>query len=156
MTSGAVGPDRARAAAAAAIASGPAAIAAAREGRLLDPVAIRDPAGDTAGWVVGLASGETLIGLIQIEADGRYRRFASFQRRAGTLDGCPPVADWFDPPTIRERAEALAGAGERLGTLVLTYDGNPDRLAWAVETTSPAGERSRILVAGAYAYRSPT
>jgi len=125
---------------------------AAPAGELLDPVPIRSPGGEPAGWWVPLAAGGRLLGFLQFDDALRFRRSSSFQRRPGDLASCPPLADWTDPARILERARIRASPGDRLDSPFLSFDANPDRLAWAVPATTPDGERKIIFVAGDAVY----
>jgi hypothetical protein len=143
---------RARAAAARVRASG---LIQTPAGDLLEPVPIHTPdGGEIAGWFVGLGVGPLLAGFLQLAADLAFRRYASFQRHPPALEGCPRRDDWLDPLRILERARSRAADDERLADPFLTYDENPDRLAWAVRATDPAGREGTIYVAGDFAYRA--
>lgn len=126
-------------------------------GRLLDALAVRAPSGDQAGWVVPVELGGALLGFVQLEVDGTFRRYASFHGTTATALGCPPAADWLDHGVIEKRARRVVGADVRLEAPVLTYDRNPDRLAWALRATPAEGGRSIIVfVAGTEAWRADT
>lgn len=146
---------RARAAAARVLASGLLQTPAADgSGTVSEPVPVHSPDGEEiVGWMVGIAAGDRLAGFLQLAADGTFRRYASFQRFPPSLEGCPAAADWLDPSRILERARSKAKASERLEDPFLTYDQNPDRLAWAVPATDRQGTRSTILVAGEFVFR---
>jgi hypothetical protein len=124
-------------------------------GELLDPLPIRSPGGEPAGWWVGLGAGGKLLGFLQLDEALRFRRFSSFQRRPGDLASCPALADWTDPALIRERARAHAAPDDRLSAPFLSFDANPDRIAWAVPATGPHGEQKVIFVAGNAVYVAP-
>jgi len=113
------------------------------------------PEGPQHSWFVPLTVGERLAAFLQILTDGTLMRFSSFQRRPGDLDSCPLAADWLDAPCICQRAQALR-PGRQAGEPVLTFDGNPDRLAWLVRLTNPSGETHEVYVAGSAVYeRAP-
>jgi hypothetical protein len=121
----------------------------------LEPVPIQTPdGGKVAGWFVGMAMEDRLVGFLQLAVDLTFRRYSSFQRRPPDLEGCPRRDDWLDPARILDLARAQAAPGERLAEPFLTYDQNPDRLAWAVQATDREGRESTIYVAGEYAYRA--
>ncbi len=48
----------------------------------------------------------------------------------------------------------MARQGEQLSEPVLTYDGNPNRLAWKVEAKSSSGETRLLFVAGTAVYEA--
>jgi hypothetical protein len=125
-------------------------------GQILEPVAIRHPSGDgLAGWFIGVGSGDRLLGFFQLAPDLTFHRFSSFQRRPGSLEGCPPVADWLDPARIQEKARARAEAGDHLAEPFLSYDRNPDRLAWVVRAVDDQGREKALFVAGDTVYAAP-
>ena len=125
----------------------------ARQGRAAPPLAIVAPGGAAAGWFVGIVVTDQLAGFLQFTVAGQLLRYSSFQRRPGSLAGCPMTAEWLDPTTIKQYAQAQAQPGEALGEPVLTYDQAPTRLVWAVPTTLPDGQAGTIYVAGSYVYR---
>ncbi len=125
----------------------------AQQGRAAPPLAILAPNGSPAGWFVGIAVAEQLAGFLQFTQAGELLRYASFQRRPGSLAGCPQAADWLDPALIKQRAQAQAQPGEVLGEPSLSYDQAPTRLVWAVPTVKPGGQAGAIYVAGSYVYR---
>jgi hypothetical protein len=88
------------------------------------PLPVRDAAGRQVLWFVPLlsASGEQVLGYRLEELDGQVRRVAEFGRPQD-------AAAWTDPAEVARRASAL---GDVAGQAVLTFDGVPDRLAWAV------------------------
>src|SRR5262245_32398787 len=122
-------------------------------GRVLDAIEIRAPGGDVAGWFVPVELEASLLGFVQLAADGVFRRYASFHGRSDTTTGCPAVADWADPKVVTNRARRLAVPGSQLSTPVLSYDKYPDRLAWMIQELSPYGGSSTIFVAGTEAWR---
>lgn len=124
-----------------------------RQGRAAPPLAITAPGGAPAGWLVGIAVADQLAGFLQFSAAGELLRYSSFQRRPGSLAGCPQAAEWLDPATVKRQAQAQARPGELLGEPVLTYDQAPTRLVWAVPTHTPGGQAGAIYVAGSYVYR---
>jgi hypothetical protein len=121
---------------------------AVAEGRLLEPVPIRSPGGGVAGWIVPIGRGDTLLGFVQVDEAGRFRRYASFRRGTGADEPGPRAVDWLDTATIAKRAGTLVEPGESLGSPELTYDRNPDRLAWVVRAARPDGRHRMIYVAG--------
>jgi hypothetical protein len=123
-----------------------------QRGQLLDAVPLQSPNGDLAGWVVGVATPPHLVGIIQLTADGTFHRYASFQRRPGSDEGCPTIDSWFDEATILTNARSLVAPETQLSHPVLTYDQHPDRLVWSVEATSEDDEAQKIYVAGDYVY----
>lgn len=128
----------------------------AQHGRTTPPYRITAPDGVPAGWLVGIAVVDQLAGFLQFTPTGELLRYSSFQRRPGSLAGCPLVADWLDPATIRQHAQTQAAPDETLGEPLLTYDHAPTRLVWAVPTRHGDGRAGVICVIGTYAYRPPT
>lgn len=132
-----------------ALASGLADDAFARaHGRWLPPMRITGAGGTAAGWMVPVAFEDRLLGFAQLGVDGTFRRYAAFHQRPRDVENCPSVASWTDPPAIRERARAAAGADARLTDPVLTFEGSPDRIVWQVTAIDPAGRRLHVHVAG--------
>ena len=117
-------------------------------GELGAAIPVRQPTGDLHSWFVPVTVGERLAGFLQLLPDLTFLRYSSFQRREGELTGCPEAALWLDPETVGATARRVASEGEELGDPVLTFDGSPERLAWAVTATAPGGGERTILVAG--------
>jgi hypothetical protein len=128
---------------------------AVAEGRLLDPVRIRAPDGGAAGWIVPIGREDTLLGFVQVDESGRFRRYASLRRGPGANEPAPKVADWLDAATITRRAATLLEPGETLGAPELSYDRNPDRLAWVVRAARADGRYRTIYVTGTAVWESP-
>lgn len=104
---------------------------------------VLDPAGRRpTGWFVPAVVDDLLLGYALVEPDGRLRRWSTFQRHPGGLAGCPPAAGWLDPEVVRDMARRAGEPGEP-GDPFLSFDGVPDRLAWAV----PVGD-GLVFVAG--------
>lgn len=111
------------------------------------PVVLHDTSGDrdddgNSGDSDSSELQPVLVGFFVLGLDLVVHRWSSFQRRAGSLDGCPPAATWLDPATIASRARTVT-ATEPTGPPMLSYDGAPERLAWAV----PCGSTT-VYVAG--------
>lgn len=115
-------------------------------GELGDPIPISSPDGALEGWFIPATRGGNLLGFHQLRRDLRPLRWSEF---ASPVD----ARLWMDPETIRLAAAAELQYGEVASAPVLTYDGSPDRLAWAVPLTGPAGKRGRIFVAGTAVWR---
>jgi hypothetical protein len=122
-------------------------------GHLRDPASIQSPAGDRVGWFVPIELDRRLLGFVQLDADGTFRRYASFHGRSASTEGCPPAADWVDSDVITTRARTLMPQGSRVEAAVLTYDGHPDRVAWLVRGVAPDGASCDVMVAGSSAWR---
>ena len=132
VASGAVGDDRAR-----------------RPGAVGTPVPVRAPSGELNSWFVPVAAdGDRLAAFLQLLPDGTLMRFSSFAAP-------PPAADWLDARTILRRARAGQRPGETPGRPFLTYDRNPDRLAWGVIFTDASGAERLVFVAGDTVYSPP-
>ncbi len=123
-----------------------------RQGRVLEPVAIRSPEGRAVGWFVGVGVGDTLIGFMVLSPGLELRRYSTFLRRPDAVDACPRIADWLDPARVLERAATLARSGEKLADPVFSYDQVPDRIAWAVRATGAEGVTRTLFVTGNFAY----
>ena len=120
-----------------------------RLGSVGTPVPVRTPSGDLNSWFVPVAAdGDRLAAFLQLLPDGTLMRFSSF--------ATPPLAaDWLDAKTILRRARAAQRAGETPGRPFLTYDRNPDRLAWGVIFTDASGAERLVFVAGDTVYSPP-
>ena len=117
-------------------------------GRLGAPLAVRSPDGTLHSWFVPVAVKDRLAGFLQVLPDLTLMRYAAFQRREDSLEGCPAAASWTDVAAIRRVAREQARSGETVGVPVLTYDREPSRLAWSVPLTSPGKGSRTLLVAG--------
>lgn len=132
VASGAVGDDRAR-----------------RPRAVGTPVPVRTQSGDLNSWFVPVAAdGGRLAAFLQLLPDGTLMRFSSFAVP-------PPAADWLDAKTVLRRARAAQRPGETPGRPFLTYDRNPDRLAWGVIFTDATGAERLVFVAGDAVYSPP-
>lgn len=125
---------------------------ARRSGRLLEPVQILSPEGEPAGWLVPVGLRETLLGFVQLATDMSFHRYSAFGNgRIG--DGDHPTArEWLDAEAITERARELLGEDFELRKPFLSYDRNPDRLAWLVRASDRAGQEVIVFVAGSSAW----
>lgn len=131
-----------------------AAEARARAGEFTDTPAllgaalqIRDASGVPTGWFVPVVDGARIKGFVELRPDLQHRRTAGF--------GTPTcAAAWLDPDVVVHRARREASAGEVLGEPYLSFDGTPDRLAWAVPVGGPRGPRV-VWVAGEAAWSGP-
>jgi hypothetical protein len=118
--------------------------------RLAEPVAVQDPAGGLDSWFVGLVAEDRLVCFLQLEPDLRVHRYSSFQRRRGSVDGCPPATSWLDSHEVLARARSGVCGEVELCEPVLSYDGSRDRLAWCVPII---GSSAAVYVAGEHANR---
>ena len=108
----------------------------------LHAIQVNAPDGEAAGWFVGLVSGERLLGFAQLDEALRFRRYASFA-------GAEPAAkDWLESSAVLSRARERSRADLELGQPFLSFDMNPDRIAWVVPATEPDGTGRRVFVAG--------
>ncbi len=122
---------------------------ARRPGALGTPVPVRAASGELDSWFVPVAAnGDRLAAFLQLLPDGTLMRFSSFATP-------PPAADWLDAKTILRRARAAQRPGETPGRPFLTYDRNPDRLAWGVIFTDASGAERLVFVAGDAVYSPP-
>jgi hypothetical protein len=87
-----------------------------------------------------------------LDANSQLIRYSTFQRRPGSIEGCPSAEFWLDKATITNKARTLAVAGETLTQPVLSYDRSPSRLAWLVKAVNPEGQVRAIYVTGDYVY----
>lgn len=112
-----------------------------------EPLPIRDAAGVRTGWFVPLVDGARIVGFVELLEDLAHRRTSGF--------GTPTcAAAWLDPGVVGNRALRETGPGEVLGEPYLSFDGSPDRLAWAVPVGGPRGPRI-VWVAGEAAWSGP-
>lgn len=116
-----------------------------------EPVRIRDELGRFHGWFVPLVEGDRIVGFIELDEYLIHRRTSRFAARAGSAEHPPPATWWLDPTTVLEHARPVLGAQERAGEPYLSFDGVPDRLAWAIPVTGPEGNRL-VYVAGTAAW----
>lgn len=112
-----------------------------------DPLPVVDAAGRQAAWFVPVVSGGALLGFVELLPSLQHRRSSWFGNPPGSASGCPSARSWLDVEAVADRARAHLRPGEAAGTPVLSFDGAPDRLAWAVPVTGPSGART-IWVAG--------
>jgi hypothetical protein len=122
-------------------------------GKLEPALAVTGPAGELESWLIAVSVEDRLAGFFRLSPKLELRGYSSFQRRASSLAGCPSARSWLDPQSILERARSSAAPTEDLAPPVLTYDGSPSRIAWAVKATDPTGREKTIFVAGDYVYQ---
>ena len=104
-------------------------------------------------WLVAATSGDRILGWARFTPSHVLLGVSFLPPRPGQPDAFPPAADWLDADTVRARAAALARPGETAGTPLLSFDGSPDRLAWAVPLQRD-GARRWVFVAGEAAWTS--
>ena len=121
-------------------------------GEVAEPVPVLDPRGQLHSWFVPVTVGTRLASFMELLPDLSLARYSSFQRMPCTLTGCPEAELWLDKQAIRARARSKIRPGEQVGVAVLTYDGEPTRLAWAVTVTQRAGKSRTIFVRGEEVY----
>jgi hypothetical protein len=117
-----------------------------------EPLPVMHPNGIQHSWFVPLEAGGKLLGFAQLLTSLVPMRVSWFQRSPRDYEYCPDIADWTDIHRIAARAASVARQGEQLSAPLLTYDGNPDRVAWMVEAKSTSGETRRLFVAGTAVY----
>lgn len=106
-------------------------------------------------WVVPLTIQGKLVAWAQFSPQLVLLRFSVFLRREGELDRCPNVADWFDPGIVRERVLEKVGPNADLTAPLLTFDRDPSRLVWLVESRGKSGSTKRWFVAGNTVWEDP-
>jgi hypothetical protein len=114
-------------------------------GEIGEPLPIHSPGGECAGWFVPSTSEGRLVGFHQLRPDLVPMRWSEFPSHVD-------LSVWTDPARVLEAAMMELGPGETSGQPVLSYDGNPDRVAWAVPVISPE-QGVAIFVAGSAVWR---
>lgn len=120
--------------------------------RVGSPIAVVGSSDHLHSWFVPLEIGVKLAGFAQLLPSLVPLRFSSFQRNPNDCENCPDVIDWTDRAKIRARAATLANADEELSQPVLSYDGDPSRLAWRILAKSASGGSRPLFVAGTAVY----
>lgn len=105
-----------------------------------EPLLVQAPDGSPQSWFAPLVDGVELVGFVHLGLDLALRRVSSLRA---------PAASWLDPAVVVDVARRVARDDERLGQPVLSFDGSPDRLAWAV----PVEGDGTLFVTGDYAWR---
>ena len=100
------------------------------------------PDGTPAGWFVALVIDERLVGFAQLDEALRFQRYSSFAGHE------PAARDWLEASVVLARAREQAGPDLDLGQPFLSYDANPDRIAWVVPATESDGTKRQLFVAG--------
>lgn len=112
----------------------------APDGRPLEPIPVRTPAGDVESWFVPVAVGDSLIGYVRVGRGGpSYSQFGQPQPRAA----------WTDPAVVASYVERSGNAVG--GPPYLGFDGAPSRVAWVV----PLAAGGVAYVAGATVWMAP-
>ena len=104
------------------------------------------------GWLVPVAAGDRLVAFLRFTPQRVLTGRSILMRGPGRVDDCPMAADWLDPERIRARAQLLAVEDEEAGAPFLSFDGVPDRLAWAVPLQQKGGQQRWVFVAGTTAW----
>ena len=110
------------------------------------PIAVKNGEGALASWFVPILSGASLAGFVELLPDLTHRRTSWFPDP-------PSSSSWLDPVAIRARAATALAADEVAGEPSLSFDGSPERLAWAVPVRGARGD-GIVFVAGDGVWRS--
>lgn len=109
---------------------------------------VRTLVGNMHGWFVPVVAQDRLVAFLRYTLQHVLQAVSSFCRQPGRADGCPLAEDWLDPARIRARVQTLAGPDDNVGDVVLSFDGSPDRLAWAVPLRRTGAKPRWVFVAG--------
>lgn len=109
---------------------------------------VRSLAGAFHGWFVPVVAHDRLVAFLRYSPQRLLRGTSSFVRQPRLADGCPLAADWLDATRIRGRAQVLGASGDEVGDAILSFDGAPDRLAWAVPLRRAGAAPRWVFVTG--------
>jgi hypothetical protein len=98
-------------------------------------------------WFVPVIAQDRLVAYLRFMPEHTLKGISTFARRPERIDDCPLAADWLDEKHIASRARSLCASGETPGEPMLSFDGAPDRIAWAVPLQGSHGQRW-VFVAG--------
>lgn len=115
---------------------------------------VRTLDGEVYGWFVPVVAQDRLVAFLRYTLRHVLQGTSSFCRQPGRADGCPLAGDWLDTARIRGRARALAGPDDEVGDAVLSFDGSPERLAWAVPLRRTGVAPRWVFVAGETAWNA--
>lgn len=115
--------------------------------RVPPPLPIGDRRGAPAGWFVGVAVGDRLLGFLQFDANEALMRTSWFPMR-GSLADLPSAAAWLDAAAIRALALRAALPNEKVGEPYLSFDRHPTRLLWRVPVERDGHRTGEIEVIG--------
>lgn len=105
---------------------------------------VHHPDGSVESWFVPVTRGDRLAGFVRVTADLRFQAASAFP------PGARPAADsWLDSRRVRDMAAGSADGVQVTGEPVLSYDGAPARIAWAVPVRLADGGEATVYVAGA-------
>ncbi|MFB8147720.1 hypothetical protein ACFC1W_13330 [Microbacterium sp. NPDC056003] len=110
------------------------------------PIAVKDAGGALTSWFVPILAGASVAGFVELLPDLTHRRTSWFP-------DAPAASSWLDPAIIRTRAATALTADEIAAEPTLSFDGSPDRLAWAVPVRGARGD-GIVFVAGDVVWRS--
>lgn len=122
-----------------------------QQGKIHPPIPVLNSDESINSWFVAIVMDQLLAGFFQFSNELEVMRYSSFQRQAGSLDGCPKAYIWLDKERMMDRAKKEMKNNEEVSEPYLTYDSNPFRIVWAVSAISSHNKR-RIYVAGNYVY----
>jgi hypothetical protein len=111
-----------------------------------EPLPVMAPGGAIHSWMVPFIAGAKLVAWAQLSPSLAPLRLSVLG--GGRMDVAPDAADWLDTGLISAKIAAVAGAGATLSSPVLTYDRDPSRLVWMVESRSPGGALRRWFSTG--------
>lgn len=110
------------------------------------PLGVHAPGGAIHSWMVPFTAGTKLVAWAQVSPSLDPLRFSLLA--GGNPDAFPDAADWLDSRQILAKVSAMVGAGQALSAPVLTYDRDPSRLVWMVESHAANGAVRRWFAAG--------
>ena len=82
-------------------------------------------------WFVAVVVGERLMAHVRFTLEREPMAVSFFLQHPDRLEASPLAADWLEPELMRSRAASVASADETIGEPILSFDGAPDRVAWA-------------------------
>jgi len=105
--------------------------------------------GRLESWLVPIVLDDWVVAYLRFSPHGMLRGSVNLLEREGALAACPLAEDWLDVTVIQERALVMAFEDETAGAPMLSFDGAPDQLAWAVPLRSDAAGERWVFVSGA-------
>ncbi|HWC99921.1 MAG TPA: hypothetical protein VG456_24345 [Candidatus Sulfopaludibacter sp.] len=110
------------------------------------PLPVRAPDGAIHSWIVPFTAENQIVAWAQLLPTLESLRFSVFGEQK------PEAAEWLDPAAILYRVADVVGLGQHLSEPVLTYDRDPSRLVWMVESRPPL---RRWFTAGGIVWEAP-
>lgn len=116
------------------------------------PLAVQDAHSVPHYIAVPVLRGLAIFGYFTCNLTGEVTKFTSFCSELSDIDACPLSTVWLNPRSIVETASEFFPELTNVNEMFLSFDDNPDRLAWRLIGQDADGKPMTIFVAGLTAF----